>query len=120
MGDCYTVGFDKSKIFPVTIEPEVRMQHIQIVDSVFAPILKQLADEGSLLGWGQFNHAWGDEWNVNFWYVTKDANSFHSFWDEYMKRVREQHPESWKIVEYFQAHKDNMYVIRNQYSPSGD
>ena len=64
----------------------------------------------------QFNHAWGDEWNVNFWYVTKDLNSFTAFWSEFVKRVNERHPGSFAaIAKYFQAHKDNIYVIRNQY-----
>ncbi len=89
----------------------------QLIDSIAVPILNELVDEGLLSGWGQFNHAWGDEWNVNFWYVSKDQNSFGVFWAEYVKRVSERHPGAFgAIVKHFQAHKDNMYVIRNQYS----
>jgi len=88
----------------------------QVIDSVFAPILNELVDDGMLAGWGQFNHAWGDEWNVNFWYVAKDQASFGKFWTEYVKRASERHPGAFgEVVQYFQAHKDNMYVIRNQY-----
>jgi hypothetical protein len=88
----------------------------KMIDSIAVPILNELVDEGMLTGWGQFNHAWGDEWNVNFWYVTKDQNSFSAFWAEYVRRVSERHPGSFaSIVKHFQAHKDNMYVIRNQY-----
>ncbi len=88
-----------------------------LVDSIFAPILNELVDEGMLDGWGQFNHAWADEWNLNFWYVTKDMSSFDAFWNEYVKRVSDRHPDAFgSVVKYFKAHKDNMYIIRNQYS----
>jgi hypothetical protein len=87
-----------------------------MVDSVFAPVLKGLVDEGMLMGWGQFNHAWGDEWNVNFWYTAKDMSSFDAFWSEYVSRVSDQHPDAFgSVVKYFKAHKDNIYVIRTQY-----
>ena len=88
----------------------------QLIDSIAVPVLNELVDEGLLSGWGQFNHAWGDEWNVNFWYVAKDQISFGVFWAEYVKRVSERHPGAFgTMVKHFQAHKDNMYVIRNQY-----
>lgn len=88
----------------------------KMVDSVFAPILNGLVDEGMIEGWGQFNHAWGDEWNLNFWYVAKDLNSFNDFWSEYVKRVGDEHPDAFaSVVKYFKAHKDNIYTIRNQY-----
>jgi hypothetical protein len=88
-----------------------------MVDSIFTPILNGLVDEGMLMGWGQFNHTWGDEWNVNFWYTAKDMSSFDAFWSEYVKRVSEQHPGAFgETVKYFKAHKDNIYVIRKQYS----
>jgi hypothetical protein len=71
---------------------------------------------GMLMGWGQFNHAWGDEWNVNFWYTAKDMSSFDAFWSEYVSRVSDQHPDAFgSVVKYFKAHKDNIYVIRTQY-----
>jgi len=93
----------------------------KMIDSVTAPILNKLCDEGMLAGWGQFNHAWGDEWNVNFWYVTKDQASFGKFWAEFVKRVQDQHPGAFgEVVQYFQAHKDNMYIIRNQYQAMPD
>jgi hypothetical protein len=59
----------------------------KLVDSVFTPILKELVDEGMIYSFGQFNHSWGDEWNVNFWYTAKDMTSFDKFWDEYVTRV---------------------------------
>ena len=93
----------------------------KMIDSVSVPILNELVDEGMLAGWGQFNHAWGDEWNVNFWYVAQSQSAFVAFWDEYVTRVSERYPGAFgEIVQYFQAHKDNMYVIRNQYQGMPD
>ena len=88
----------------------------KMVDSVFTPILKELVDEGMIYSFGQFNHSWGDEWNVNFWYTAKDMTSFDKFWDEYVTRVRERHPTAFgSVTKYFKAHKDNIYTIRGQY-----
>ena len=69
-----------------------------------------------LLNWGLFNHAWGDEWNVNVWYTVKDMATFDAFWEEYVSRVNERHPGAFgSVVKYFQAHKDNIYTIEQQY-----
>ena len=88
----------------------------KMVDSVFTPILKELVDEGMIYNFGQFNHSWGDEWNVNFWYTAKDMTSFDKFWDEYVTRVSTRHPDAFSsTVKYFKAHKDNIYTIRGQY-----
>ena len=85
-------------------------------DSIFVPILKELVDEGMLYSFGSFNHNWGDEWNVNYWYTAKDMASFDKFWDEYVSRVSKRHPGAFAaITKYFQAHKDNIYTIRDQY-----
>jgi hypothetical protein len=89
----------------------------EMVDSVFSPILNGLVDDGKLSGWGQLTHAWGDEWNLNFWYSVKDMETFNSFWGEYVKRVREKHPDAFgEATSYFQAHKDNIYSIRKSYT----
>lgn len=88
----------------------------KMADSIFTPILKELVDEGFIYSFGQFNHNWGDEWNVNFWYTAKDMGTFDKFWDEYVSRVRKRHPSAFgETVKYFQAHKDNIYTIRGQY-----
>ncbi|HSP86941.1 MAG TPA: hypothetical protein VLN45_02315, partial [Ignavibacteriaceae bacterium] len=58
----------------------------KMADSVFVPVLKELVDEGMIYSFGFFNHAWGDEWNVNTWYTAKDMASFENFWDEYVSR----------------------------------
>ncbi|NWF88083.1 MAG: hypothetical protein HXY50_01335 [Ignavibacteriaceae bacterium] len=88
----------------------------KMVDSIFAPLLKELVDEGFIFSFGHFTHLWGDEWNSNFWYVAKDMASFEKFWDEYVKRGSTRHPGAFaSTTKYFQAHKDNIYTIRNQY-----
>jgi hypothetical protein len=88
----------------------------KMVDSVFTPILKELVDEGFIFSFGHFTHAWGDEWNSNFWYIAKDMASFEKFWDEYVSRVNKKNPGSFAATtKYFQAHKDNIYSIRGQY-----
>lgn len=85
-----------------------------LFDSITVPILDELKSEGRLLGFGQLNHFWGDEWNVNVYYITEDHASFVSFWEEFTKRIGERYPGAFsKIASYFQAHKDNMYYIRH-------
>ena len=88
----------------------------KMINEKFAPILNGLVDDKMLLNWGLFNHAWGDEWNVNVWYTVKNMDAFSKFWDEYIKRVREKQPDAWNELRgYIQEHKDNIYSIRNQY-----
>ena len=88
----------------------------KMINEKFAPILNSLVDDKMLLGWGLFNHTWGDEWNVNVWYTVKDMAAFDKFWDEYMKRTSEMQPDAWKEMRgYIQEHKDNIYTIMNQY-----
>ncbi len=76
------------------------------------PILDDLKKEGKLLDYGLMQHAWGDEWNYNFYFVTKSHEDYLVFWDEYIGRMREKHPDSLgeylgKILE----HKDNLYTL---------
>jgi uncharacterized short protein YbdD (DUF466 family) len=88
----------------------------KMVDSVFTPVLKELVDEGFIFSFGFFSHTWGDEWNSNVWYTAKDMSSFDKFWDEYVSRMNKRHPGAFAATtKYFQAHKDNIYTIRNQY-----
>jgi hypothetical protein len=88
----------------------------KMINENFAPILNGLVDEKMLLGWGLFNHTWGDEWNVNVWYTVKDMAAFDKFWEEYMKRLNEQQADAWAEMRgYIQEHKDNIYTIVNQY-----
>jgi hypothetical protein len=88
----------------------------KMLDSVFAPVLKQLVDEGFLISWGQFTHLWGDEWNFNIYYIVKDMSAFDKFWEEYVTRVNKKFPDAFaNTTKYFQAHKDNIYTLRTRY-----
>ena len=88
----------------------------KLINEKIAPILNGMVDEGMLYGWGLFNHAWGDEWNVNVWYTVKDMDAFSKFWSEYVERIREKQPDAWNELRgYIQEHKDNMSTILNQY-----
>lgn len=82
---------------------------MEMGDKNFGPILDALVEEGKLVGWGVLTHAWGDEWNYNIYYVTKDAAAFFDFWQEYVSRVDQS---QWQeVVGMIKEHKDNMYSI---------
>jgi len=88
----------------------------KLINEKIAPILNGLVDDKMLLNWGLFNHAWGDEWNVNVWYTVKDMAAFDKFWEEYITRINKNQPDAWKELRgYIQEHKDNIYSIMNQY-----
>lgn len=87
------------------------------IDSLTLPIMQELVDEGFLMGWGQFNHAWGDEWNLNMYYVAESQEAFFKAWNEFVKRVSERHPDSYNSwASLLKAHKDNMYFVRHMIS----
>jgi hypothetical protein len=88
----------------------------KIIKEKMAPVLKSLVDDGMIYNWGLFNHAWGDEWNVNVWYTMKDMDAFSKFWGEFRKRMMEKQPDAWKeLTDMIQEHKDNIYSIQTQY-----
>lgn len=89
----------------------------KMIDTAFAPVMKELMDEGILIGWGQLNHAWGDEWNLNIYYINKDHEAFVKFWKEFLKRVKEKFPQVVKeMSSLLSRHKDNMYYVRHMHS----
>ena len=113
------IGFAQEMEQPLLVVSfqKVKMGEVQnatkIINENFAPVLNALVDEGMLESWGLFNHTWGDEWNMNVWYVAKDMMAFEKFWDEYMKRLDQ---DAWaKIRGLIMEHKDNIYTIMNQY-----
>lgn len=99
---------------------KVKLSDIETVNKMFnekfAPILNTMVDDKFIHSWGLFNHSWGDDWNVNVWYIADDMSSFEKFWKEYRKRMNEKDPDAFKnLVGYIQDHKDNIYSIQNQY-----
>jgi len=116
------MSFAQSNEPPVLIvsSQKVKMGEVQtankMINEKFALVLNGLVDDGMLNSWGLFNHSWGESWNVNVWYVVKDMNAFDSFWKEYVKRVREKHPDAFgEFTALVMEHKDNIYTIQNQY-----
>ena len=88
----------------------------KIVDSLTAPIWNELMEEGMILGWGQLNHEWGDDWNCNFYYTATSKESFFAAWDEFVKRMGERHPGAWaEVTPSFMAHKDNIYYFQQRH-----
>ena len=82
-----------------------------IMDTTSSVILDQMVEEGLLKDWGVLRHAWGNEWNLNIYYVTESHEAFVTFWDEYVSRMQEQHPAALeKILSMTDAHRDNMYT----------
>lgn len=76
------------------------------------PVLKELKSEGKLLDYGLMQHAWGDEWNYNFYFVTRSHASYLEFWDAYISRMQEKYPDSMTgYLSMIIEHKDNMYTL---------
>lgn len=100
-------------VFSQNICPIENMPKLEAaLDSIFAPILDKFIDEGKLFGWGVLTHAWGDEWNWNYYYIVENHRAFLDFFDEYVKRVQEQHPGLMnEIRPLITRHKDNIYSI---------
>lgn len=111
-----TTGMNDQPGFLVLSQNIVPMAEMQDVlnqgDSLAAPILDELVNEGLLYGWGVLTHAWGDEYNYNIYYIAMDHAAFVKAFDEFVKRMGERHPDSWrKVVQHLKTHKDNMYSI---------
>jgi hypothetical protein len=48
------------------------------VDSAFAPVAQELVNEGKIMGFHSAFHAWGDEWNVVYFYVAESIPRSHA------------------------------------------
>ncbi len=82
-------------------------------DSTSAVVLDGMLDDGTIYFWGQTTHAWGDEWNWQFYFGAEDHADFVVAWGEFVRRMGENYPNSlneWQKVS--KAHKDNLYNIR--------
>ena len=104
--------------FFVLHQNKVRLENLAklnaLQDSIFVPILNELVEEGKLIGWGQLIHAWGDEWNYNYYFTTENHRAFLDFWGEFFSRVNKRFP-GWsdRFGPLITDHKDNMYSIRS-------
>lgn len=78
------------------------------------PIEKELIDEGMLVNTGLYFHAWGDEWNVNYFRIAPTLEGLLAAVSEVGRRVNERHPELADGPNPFavcSAHKDNIYFM---------
>lgn len=93
--------------------PSENMEAIlDLMEDVFAPSLSELQGEGAVHDWGILTHAWGDEYNFNFYMVTESHHSFVEAWDSLMTKTEEIDPEWFdKFAPLCVAHKDNMYTL---------
>ncbi len=103
-------------VFLVVNQNQVAMTDMGALNDMWfdkaVPVLDKMKEEGLVLDFGLFTHAWGDEWNFNFYFVTKSHEDFLKAWDEYIKRMGEAHPDSFmEWVSKIKAHKDNMYSL---------
>jgi hypothetical protein len=82
----------------------------QLTDSAVVPIVQELVNEGKIFNYGLLTHNWGDEWNVVYYYVVENHQSFLNFWSDFVSRVQVRHPG---LFSEFQArcseHRDNIY-----------
>jgi len=87
-------------------------------DSAWIPIAQELVNEGRFAAVGSAFHAWGDEWNVIYWYVAEDIPAFVSAFSELFSRAEERHPSSFdQFAGWCFEHKDSMYSVGPQTGP---
>ena len=78
------------------------------------PVERELIDEGMLVNTGLFFHAWGDEWNVNYFRIAPTMEGLFQAIGEVGSRVNERNPELADQPGPFSvctAHKDNIYFL---------
>jgi hypothetical protein len=81
---------------------------------LFVPIWRELQEEGAIRTAGFLDHAWGDEWNVNFFIVADNHRAFLDAWDEMIRRANQRDPEWFdRIAPLCDRHKDNLYTMRS-------
>ncbi|MGH7477909.1 MAG: hypothetical protein ACRELD_16735 [Longimicrobiales bacterium] len=88
------------------------------------PVVQEMIAEGRFLDYGILTHAWGDEWNVNDYFVVTDLDGFFGSFTELVRRVGERdlappmvENEEGEMVErrpfgqICTTHKDNIYAV---------
>lgn len=79
----------------------------------WAPVLNEVVAEGKWIRWGILQHAWGDEWNWNIYYVAENSAAFFEGWNLMINKMKEKYPDFMEETQKFCfEHKDNMYVQR--------
>lgn len=76
------------------------------------PVYEALIQEGKLRGAGTFNHTWASEWNLAFYFIADDVNSFMDAWNESNQRIGEAAGDTPGVIgEACPVHKDAIYIM---------
>ena len=83
---------------------------IQKARDFWIPAAQELQDEGTLAYAQVMTHAWGDEWNLVFYFRSADLPAYLEAWEAWLAKLDERDPTG---SEWFFArckeHKDNIY-----------
>lgn len=87
---------------------------MEMSETLFAPALAEMEADGVIHDWGFLTHAWGDEWNFNWYMVTDDHASFLEAWADMFERVSARDADWFaRFDPMCQEHKDNLYSLHD-------
>lgn len=88
------------------------------------PVVQEMIAEGRFIDYGILTHAWGDEWNVNDYFVVSDLGEFFTAFSDLIDRLGERDipaptyenaegetVERPPFGQICTAHKDNIYFV---------
>jgi hypothetical protein len=85
---------------------------IQIYHEHSVPILQELVDEGTIVGWNVWQHSTGGEYNWRFAVLAGEWSQFGEFWGAYLGRLEERAPDaSARAGAMIQAHYDEIWDL---------
>lgn len=85
---------------------------MDMMSTTIGPVLDELDEEEIIFTWGVMTHAWGDEWNFNWYMITENHAGFVTAWSEFVSRVTERDPDWFeKFDPMCREHKDNLYTL---------
>ena len=95
--------------------PENMDELMELAETQLGPALEQLKQDGHISEWGIMTHAWGDEYNFNFYFITDDMERFVTgAWPALLEVSNELDPEWFdRWAPLCDMHKDNLYNVRN-------
>ena len=84
---------------------------MDVFETKTGPILNELRDEDMIQDWGLLTHAWGDEYNFNFYMIADNHRAWLDAWGQMVSRMNDRH-EGWgeMVSNYCTFHKDNLYT----------
>lgn len=95
--------------------PQNMEQVMDFARQQLAPALAQMKAAGEISEWGILTHAWGDEYNFNFYLITADIDRFVSTaWPSLVARTTELDPDWYdRFAPLCTMHKDNLYTVHS-------